>query len=533
MAYRMLILPRSLLTTASGRVHERAGRSFSGLFRTPVIAVLLAVSYYLGTLLGVALKPTYTSMATFWPPSAILLAAFLLAPVHMWWAFLLAVLPVHLLAQVQAGGTVLDALGWFIGNTGGPLIGAICVRSFKRESLFDSMTGIIVFLGFGVVVTALVKSLLDAAVAAPTGLENGYWVSWTTRLSANMISCLTIVPTIVLFGQNGVFWMRESTIAKWVEAGLLALCIVFVSIFVFGKANMDTNSIPGLIYAPLPLLLWAAVRFGVVGVSASALAVALISAWEVSLGRGPLTGVSISNQVLSQHVRVGTLAVSLMLLLAAIAEHRRGEKSLRNQLIYNQEQERHRLARDLLEDIVQPLILIGLELDKLRTDFDDLLNPPLDKLREQVSIVSEAMRKVSHELHPFIVEYLGIAKAIKILCQHTGTQTSLEISFSEEGVPPHLPMHISLCLYRVTQAALQNIVKRSRACSVAIELKVSNGRVFLQIADDGAANSHEQEVRIGSMRERLAALDGTFEVRVGHPDKGKTIVASVPLEPAS
>jgi hypothetical protein len=94
MAYRTLILPRSLLTTASGTVHERAGRSFSGLFRTPLIAVLLAVSYYLGTLLGIALKPTYTSMATFWPPSAILLAAFLLAPVHMWWVFLLAV---HLL----------------------------------------------------------------------------------------------------------------------------------------------------------------------------------------------------------------------------------------------------------------------------------------------------------------------------------------------------------------------------------------------------------------------------------------------------
>ena len=73
--------------------------------------MLLALGYYLGTLLGVSLKPAYTSMATFWAPSAILLAAFLLAPVRMWWTFLLAVLPVHLLAQVQAGGSVLDALG--------------------------------------------------------------------------------------------------------------------------------------------------------------------------------------------------------------------------------------------------------------------------------------------------------------------------------------------------------------------------------------------------------------------------------------
>jgi signal transduction histidine kinase len=533
MAHRTLVLPRSVLTTASARVHERAAGSFSGLFRTPLIAVLLAIGYYLGTLLGVSLKPAYTSMATFWPPSAILLAAFLLAPVRMWWTFLLAVLPVHLLAQVQAGGTVLDALGWFMGNTGGPLIAAICMRSFKKKSLFDSVTGMIVFLGFGVVVTALLKSLLDAAVAAPTGFENGYWISWATRLSANMISCLTIVPTIVLLGQNGLFWMREATIAKWVEAGLLALGVLFASILVFGKGNMGANGILWLIYAPLPLLLWAAVRFGVVGVSASALVLALISAWEVSQGRGPLTGVSMSNQVLSQHIRIGTLAVSLMLLLAAIAEHRRDERSLRNELIHSQEQERYRVARDLLEDIVQPLILIGVQIDKLKTDFDDLLNPPLDKLREQVSIVSEATRNVSHELHPFIVEYLGIAKAIKILCRDTDAQTSLNISFNEENVPLRLPMHISLCLYRVTQEALQNIVKGSRARSVAIALKVSNGRAFLQIADDGAGDPQEQSIGIGIMRERLAALNGTLEIRVGHPDKGKTIVASVPLELAS
>jgi two-component system, NarL family, sensor kinase len=154
-------------------------------------------------------------------------------------------------------------------------------------------------------------------------------------------------------------------------------------------------------------------------------------------------------------------------------------------------------------------------------------------LREQVSIVSEATRNVSHELHPFIVEYLGIAKAIRILCRDTDAQTSLNISFNEENVPLRLPMHISLGLYRVTQEALQNIVKGSRARSVAIALKVSNGRAFLQIADDGAGDPQEQRIGIGSMRERLAALDGMLEVRVGHPDKGKTIVASVPLELAS
>jgi integral membrane sensor domain MASE1 len=60
--------------------------------RTALLALLVAISYYVGSQIGFLFTPTQTPIATFWPPNAILLAAFLLAPTRMWWAFLLAVL---------------------------------------------------------------------------------------------------------------------------------------------------------------------------------------------------------------------------------------------------------------------------------------------------------------------------------------------------------------------------------------------------------------------------------------------------------
>ena len=94
------------------------------LLRTGVPAFIVGAGYYVGTRIGFALTPSSTPTATFWPPNAILLAALLLAPTRMWWAFLLAVFPAHLLAQAQVGVPTWTAIGWFISNTGEALIGA-------------------------------------------------------------------------------------------------------------------------------------------------------------------------------------------------------------------------------------------------------------------------------------------------------------------------------------------------------------------------------------------------------------------------
>jgi integral membrane sensor domain MASE1 len=153
--------PKVSITLVSSLSNFCAGRDNSsenhesfvpaGKLRSIASAVLVGIGYYVGTRIGFALTPKGQPNSTFWPPNAILLAAFLLAPRRSWWTFVLAILPVHLLAQLQIGVPVSTALGWFITNTGEALIGGFFItRLISRNKLFNSLRGVIVFIVFGV-----------------------------------------------------------------------------------------------------------------------------------------------------------------------------------------------------------------------------------------------------------------------------------------------------------------------------------------------------------------------------------------------
>ena len=536
----VLIFPLSRLRTASDQIdaaiREGTTRSAPRFFRTLLIALLVAISYYAGTTVGIFLKPAQTSMATLWPPSAILLASLLLAQPRVWWVFLLAVLPAHLLAQLQAGATVPDALAWFVGNAGGALIGATCIRHFRKaRDLFESVQGFVIFLIFGVLVAPLLKSFLDAAMTILFGRSTNYWMSWTTRLTSNMLSNLVIVPAIVVFGVKGLSLFRRANLARYFEGGVLAVSIAVVSLLVFSRESA-ANTIPAFVYAPLPILLWAAVRFGPEGLSASMMGVALISIGNARYGRGPFGTLSVADHVLSMHILLIVFALPLMLTAALFAERRRSQETLRNtrsKLVDAKEQERYHIARELHDGVVQDLTLVGLGLDELRSEAIPSAKPALDKLYDQISDVSVATRDLSHDLHPFRVDYLGLAQALKKLCRDTGAKSNITISFSEKDVPAHLPSDISHCLFRVAQEALQNIAQHSHARTASMELRMHGGHALLRVVDDGVGITpvqyHERGMGIVSMRERVWALDGTCEV-TSEPSKGTTVEASVPLK---
>jgi signal transduction histidine kinase len=534
-----LTFPLASLRTALHRRDadcEVASRSVPRCLRTCLITLLVAISYYAATTLGIFLKPDHTSMATFWPPSAILLAALLLARTRMWWPFLTAVLPAHLLAQLQAGATVPDALGWFVGNAGGALIGAVAIRHFgKARSLFDSVHGLVIFGIFGVLVGPVLKSLLDAAVMVPIGRGTDYWLSWTTRLTSNMISNLTIVPTIVTFGVKGTSWFRKARLARYFEAGTLAAGIVVVSLLAFSRESA-ASVIPAIIYAPLTFLLWAAVRFGPGGLSASMLAVTLISIWNAMHGRGPFGNLSVADHVLSMHILLIMFALPFMFTATLIVERRHSDEALkdaRSRLVDVQERERHRIARELHDGIVQELTLVALGVDELRSGSKAPAKVALDKLYDQISVVSNAARDLSHNLHPFILEYLGLVRALKKLCRDAASKSGLTITFSGRDVLRPIPSDISHCLFRVAQEALQNIDKHSKARTASMEFTLRGGNALLRIVDDGVGitpgQSHGRAMGLATMRECICTLDGTCKV-TSEPFKGTTVEASVPLK---
>ena len=535
MVTRAQVFPFARLWSASSRIGEDLGLSTLSLnpfLRTFFVALVVAVSYFVGSQIGFLFTPSEAPISTFWPPNAILLAAFLLAPPRIWWACLIAVLPAHLLIQLRAGIPLLSSLGWFVGNTGEALMGAACIRYFsKGKPLLDSVRGLTIFLVFGVLLSTLVTSFLDAASTVLTGFGRNYWMLWTTRLSSDVISNITIVPTIVIFGTKGVSWIRKANLAQFTELGLLTLALVFATALAFGRQN--ASSIPALTYAPLLLLIWPAVRFGIGGLSSSMLVIAVISIWNATHARVLVTA-SMTEDVLALHTLLVLFALPLLLMAAISRERRSAEASsraIRDELIRTQEADRERVARELRDDIIQQLTLVSLNIDQLREQSEPSSKSRFDDLYGQLAVVYEATSDLSHELYPFALEYLGLSPALRKLCREAGTQNHITITLKEESTPAGMAPEVSRRLYSVAQEALRNIVKHSHAKVAAIELKAVGVNVLLRIVDDGVGINPEYGEGAGltSMREQMLSLGGTFTI-VSVPLKGTTIEASAPIK---
>ena len=505
------------------------------VFNAPVIALVVAIGYYLGSRVGFLLTPASTPIATFWPPNAILLGALLLTPARIWWVLILAVFPAHLFVQLRTGIPLLSALAWFVGNTGEALLGAICVRIFKKDKpLFESVYGVLVFLIFGVLLPTLATSFLDAAGVLLTGLGKDYWMLWTTRLTSNIVADLTIVPTIIIFGVRGLSWLRRANLSAYFEAAVLAMSTVMVCQLVFGRESA-ISTWWAFTYVPLLLLIWALLRFGSGGVSASLLAVAVISGWNTMHGRGPLGMQSMVYAVLSLHFLLTVLAISFLLSGALIVERRTSEETLRAKCVHflhTEEQERYRIARELHDNILQRLTLLGLHLDELQAASLVFAEPPPNRLYEQISDISKSIRDLSHNLHPFILEYLGLPRALRKLCRDAGAQSGIAIDFSEDNLASPLPSDVASCLFGAAQKALRSIAQHSHAKTALMELRFAGPAVQLRISDDGVGLGRSEGAWLTLVREQLLALDGTLHI-TSAASKGTVIEVSVPLNPSS
>jgi signal transduction histidine kinase len=261
---------------------------------------------------------------------------------------------------------------------------------------------------------------------------------------------------------------------------------------------------------------------------------ALISAWNTMHGRELLGLQSMVYAVLSLHFLLTVFATSFLLSGALIAERHRGEETLREKcgnLVHAREQERYRIARELHDNILQRLTLVSLHLDELRAASLIFAKSPLNNIYEQISDVSKTIRDLSHDLHPFLLEYLGLTRALRKLCRDAGAQCEITIEFSEHNVAFLLPSGVSSCLFRVAQEALENIVQHSRAKAAAMELKLTDRAAVLRVSDDGVGIDPEG-IELACMREQVLALDGTLEI-TSSPSMGTAIEVSIPVKTIS
>jgi PAS domain S-box-containing protein len=226
-------------------------------------------------------------------------------------------------------------------------------------------------------------------------------------------------------------------------------------------------------------------------------------------------------------------------IVADITERKLAEEVLSTvsrRLIDAQERERTRIARDLHDHIGEQLTLLGLALEKLKRSLPSSATDARGRVKavqKQVVDLSGDVHSLSHELHSFKLEYLGMVEAMKSFCDELSERQKVEIDFSHKHIPQAVPQQISLCLFRVLQEALRNAAKHSGVRHFEVELQGTSDALDLVIRDDGrgfdlASALNGRGLGLTSMQERLKLVDGELSI-TSQLKRGTTIRARVPF----
>ncbi len=296
----------------------------------------LAACYFLAALVGLGFAIPPGNATVIWPPSGIALAGVLLlgprASPGIWLGATLA----NLTTTVTFPAAV--AIG--LGNTLEALIGAWLLRRKGRtaSACFRNSKGVFVFAAVAVLASGSAATVgvlvLKAASHLPWPSLALNWVTWSLGDIASMV-----IVTPFLLALRGAPRFPASR-ARWLEAGLATLTLVVVSQLLFGGL-LERASAKGLLYIPLFILIWLALRFELRGVTTATLLMAVTAVWGTSRGVGVYGGRAVPESLLNLQVLMISYALTGLAVVAMVNRRRRAESALLSS--------RHRLVRVVSE----------------------------------------------------------------------------------------------------------------------------------------------------------------------------------------
>jgi len=637
--------------------------------------LIVGISYYLVAKTCLNLRIGGSTKAALWPTNAILVAALLLTPVRRWWMYLLTVVPAHILVHWAFHiGAMWMALQ--IGHNTLLAVGAAAILRQLGRSLFtfDHLDDVLKFLGTAILVpgaaalglVATVTAICSEATIRSHGWPVSFWHSQIRMWLTNTVSFLVFVPVILLIASRGRFWIRNWNSRRMAEACALGVLLLATGYLIFGSGYASPSWQPATFLISLPLLLWAAIRFGSEGNSLAIAAMVCVSFWSAYRGDGPFAQDSSITKVESMQLFWILLTVPLMPLAAMIQERHFASRALaesenrfrqlfeqasvgvaleslggklaivnpafcamfgyseaelhemscvqlshpddlaaeepllrelctgsrssyqidkrffrkdgtivwgrvsvsllkpedgsqpfiigmlkdisplkqRDQelvaltgrLIEAQEDERRRISRELHDDIGQQAAAIAADLCAMREAMargsSESATALADMVSQMATELATSIHKLSHDLHSSRLQYLGLASALKDLCDKLAAQHHLTIELSVDCQVDRLPEPVELCLFRVAQEALSNVVKHSEATTALVKVAMFGKTISLCIADDGIGfdtASAQGGIGLTSMRERLRLVGGELFIK-SSSDTGTEVVAEISLQ---
>ena len=215
-----------------------------------------------------------------------------------------------------------------------------------------------------------------------------------------------------------------------------------------------------------------------------------------------------------------------------VAEHE--VRALSRRLLTASEDERRWLARELHDDLAQRLARLAIDVARAeRADSLAASGVGLAAMRSEIVSMSSDVHALSRRLHPSLLDNLGLEEALRAEVERFSDAESIAVELRLEELEKNPSPDAALCLYRVAQEALRNVVRHARADRVEISLRETAGGCELEIRDNGVGFDPVKP-RSGpglghaSMRERVHLVGGRLAIR-SVPHRGTAVAAWVPL----
>src|SRR5262245_37762352 len=293
-------------------------------YRLTLSVLLVGVICHFSTQVGFAFKSPPHHISPLWPTTAILFSVLVVAPVRHWWAYTLAAYFTSVITDLRAGFPIA-ALFFIVAGIVDILIAALGVRRFAEGlRAFDSLRSLVAY----IVVAVILAPFAAAFVAAFAGGTESYWFYWRVWFLSEALAYLVLAPPILTLIGIARTSLKQVSFARCLEACLIGGGLVAISMRVFNWPVADEGSSLALVYLPLPLLLWAAVRFGPPGVSTSLMIVASLSIAGAVHGHGPFVTGSPAENVLSLQLFLVVISLPLLFLATVIRERRQAFSDL-------------------------------------------------------------------------------------------------------------------------------------------------------------------------------------------------------------
>ena len=290
------------------------------------IPLAAAAAYYLGCLIGFALRFPSSGISFFWPPTAILTTALLIVTPARWPLLLATTFVAHAIAHSQDGIPIAALSIQYFGNASQALLAAWIIRRYGSLVLFADLRRVLVFVVGACLLAPSVASVVPSFAYVSLGWAPDFFEAWRARAVSNTVATLTLVPSMLIVCRSLVVKpvVQRRRLVEY--AGLLmGLFAVETAASYTGRADLLALSIT--LYAMTPVLLWATVRFGGAGLSLALSATVLI----ISNAAGrmtPFAGGVPGDAIVGVQLLLTANAVPLMLLAGLLEQNRAEHRAL-------------------------------------------------------------------------------------------------------------------------------------------------------------------------------------------------------------